>query len=173
MEASFRNREVKIKVLTAKVKQEVDSAHMHSVHHQLATIENIVRKLQDPQPMQKNPSAMRIIPHSRNDQFFGRFSVLKKMDEILLPSSADRRQQKFALYGHGGSGKTEIALEYTYTRSQHYDIIIWILASSNEKIDQAFKQAAEQFGMNQKHSKDPSQAKDFVLQRLSSSSRHS
>lgn len=173
MEAGFRKREVKIKALTAKVKQEVDSAHMHFVHHQLATIENVVVKLQNPQPMQTNPSPMRIIPHLRNDRFFGRLSVFKKMDEILLPSPAGRSQQKFALYGLGGSGKTQIALEYTYTRSQHYDIIIWILASSNEKIDQAFKQAAEQFGMNPKHSKDPGQAKDFVLQRLSSSSKQS
>ena len=170
MEADFSKRETKIKSLTTKVRQEVDLAHMQSVQHQLENIENVVGELRDAQPLQTSSSTIRIIPHSRNERFFGRSLVLKKMDEILLPALADCNQHMFALHGLGGSGKTQIALEYTYSRSQHYNIIIWILASSSEKIDQGFKQAAEQFGMNPKQSNDPGQAKNFVLQRLSCSS---
>ncbi|KAL8847101.1 MAG: hypothetical protein Q9221_007850 [Calogaya cf. arnoldii] len=115
MEAGFLKREAKIKSLTAKVRQEVDVAHMQSVHHQLENIETVVERL------------------------------------------------------HSGSGKTQIALEYTYSRSHHFDTIIWILASSTEKIDQGFKQVAEHFGLSSKQSKDPDRARDFVLQRLSCS----
>ena len=170
MEAGFQNREMRINKLTASVKQEVESAHMHSVYHQLENIGSIVSGLQHPQSMETKLCAMRMIPHSRNERFFGRSSVLDQMDIALKPSAPTFRQRHFALYGMGGSGKTQIALEYTYSRSAAYPTIMWILASSTDKIDQGFMQIADHFGMEAKYLKNPGQAKNFVLQRLSSSS---
>ena len=172
MEDGFRKRERRIYNLIGTVRQEVHSANMHSQHRQLASIENIIGRLSNTQATNETPSTMRMIPHSRNEGFFGRSSVLEKLDEVLEPRTPGRSQHLFALYGLGGSGKTQIALEYTYSRSKHYDIIIWILASSLEKIDQGFQKAAEQLGMDSNFSKDPSRAKDFVVQRLSSSSKY-
>lgn len=171
MESGFRKSELRISRLTARVKQEVDSAHMHSVHHQLASLGTIIGGLRNPHPTRVNLSGIRIIPHSRNENFFGRSSILQAMDAALQNNSSDHRQRHFALYGLGGSGKTQIALEYTYSRSKHYDTIIWISASSTEKIDQGFMQVAEQLGLEPKFSKNPGQAKDFVRWQLSSSSQ--
>lgn len=58
-----------------------------------------------------------------------------------------------------GSGKTQIGLEYTYSRLYLYQTIIWILASSTEKIDQGFAQIAEQSGMEARYLKNPGEAK--------------
>ena len=171
MEADLQKREAKINRLMVKVKQEVYSAHMHFVHHQLANIGKVVGGLAKSQPMAMNLSAMRMIPHSRNDRFFGRSSILKDMDRILLPSSSENKQRFFALHGHAGSGKTQIALQFTYSRAHYYSMIMWILASSFEKIEQGFRDAAKGFGMDPKACEDPGQAKDFVLRRLSSSSK--
>ena len=96
--------------------------------------------------------------------------MLNKMDEVLLPSS-NNRSRRFALFGIGGSGKTQIALEFTYSRLEHYQLIFWILSSSADKIDQSFMQIAEQLGLDPRYVNNPGQAKSYVLQRLSSTSK--
>ncbi|TAQ85801.1 hypothetical protein B7494_g5858 [Chlorociboria aeruginascens] len=165
VEAAFKMHENQIKAYTARVKAEVDSAHMHSVHSRLQNIENLMEAF----PKASNfvaSDGIRMIPHSRNNRFFGRTSILEKIEESLKPNK-ENRQRCIALYGLGGSGKTQIALEYTYSHLQEYHSIIWILADNKEKIDQGFREAAEQFGMK-RTAQNVNQEKDFVLQQLAS-----
>ncbi|KAK3361282.1 P-loop containing nucleoside triphosphate hydrolase protein [Lasiosphaeria ovina] len=146
---------------------------MQYVQTQLAAIPSVIDA--SPTPRYLELPSIRIIPHSRNNRFFGRQDILAQMRETLSPFSRERlsynteTQQRFALSGLGGSGKTQIALEYTYRHLDDYKVVIWILADSLEKISQGFEETAEILGMP-KGTRSASQVRTFMLQRLSATS---
>ncbi|KAK3683303.1 P-loop containing nucleoside triphosphate hydrolase protein [Podospora appendiculata] len=162
---------------TERIWLEVETSHIQFVHSKLAAIGSVVDAA--PTPRYLELPTIRIIPHSRNSRFFGRQGIISQMREKLLPSQSlsgedgtlrvfpeARKQQRFALSGLGGSGKTQIALEYTYRHLEDYKVVIWILADSPEKIDHGFEEAAGVLGMP-KGSQSAGQVRTFVLQRLS------
>ena len=170
MEARLKKRHARVEQLTARVESEVASAHRQTVPCQLADMSSTIDSLRYVPEKRHDLEPLRMIPFLENDRFFGRSDVLHMMDEALLPSSTCR-SRRFALFGVGGSGKTQIALEYTYSRLQHYRAVMWLLASSAEKIDQDFKRIAKCFGLDPRSISNPGQAQEYVLQRLSSSSK--
>jgi Holliday junction resolvasome RuvABC ATP-dependent DNA helicase subunit len=76
---------------------------------------------------------------TQNDKFFGRQNILQKLDELLLPrhdtivSAEDGVLKHVTLCGMGGLGKTEIAIEYAFTRRDKFDAIFWIRADALSK----------------------------------------
>ena len=77
----------------------------------------------------------------QNSNFVGREDILNKLDAALLPSkeslvSFEQRRQKYAaLCGMGGLGKTEIAIEFAFSRRNEFDAVFWLRADSREKLD--------------------------------------
>ncbi|CUS15044.1 unnamed protein product, partial [Tuber aestivum] len=69
-----------------------------------------------------------MVPYSRNGRFVGRESILESLEEQVGCSGLNR----IALHGLGGSGKTQIALEYAYRRKDTRHIF-WVHASSFPK----------------------------------------
>ncbi|KAJ8132094.1 hypothetical protein O1611_g1537 [Lasiodiplodia mahajangana] len=91
--------------------------------------------------------------HPRNMNFFNRPALLKEIDSYMIPSSPDQRSngtetlRSFALYGMGGIGKTQLALEYAYTRKSEFDAIFWITADSKANIAECFSNIALSLGI--------------------------
>ncbi|KAF4552208.1 Hypothetical protein D9617_10g071880 [Elsinoe fawcettii] len=63
------------------------------------------------------------------------------MDDALLPKQThasgyqnDGRLRTFALTGTGGIGKTDLALEFVYTRSSHFDGVFWLDAEEESQL---------------------------------------
>lgn len=166
MEQAFEKHDIRLRRCTSRVRDEVDTAHMQFVQTQLAAIGSIIDAAPTPRYLELH--IIRIIPHSRNERLFGRQSILDHMGRYLLPSGA-QKQRIFALSGLGGSGKTQIALEYTYRHLDDYKVVIWILADSLEKIGRGFEETAEMMGMP-RGTQSFRQVKSFVLQRLSATS---
>lgn len=163
MERALEKYDIRLRRCTARVRNEVDTAHMQFVQTQLSAISSIIELA--PTPRYLELPVIRIIPHSRNERFFGRQSILDQMRRHLLLSKP-QNQRKFALSGLGGTGKTQIALEYTYRHLDDYKVVIWILADSQEKIVQGFEETANLLGMP-RGTQSALQVKSFVLQRLS------
>ena len=67
-----------------------------------------------------------MIPFCQNERFFGREAILDALSKALDPARLPKRQSKFALYGFGGCGKTQIALEYVYRHYDQYETILQI-----------------------------------------------
>ncbi|KAF2014032.1 FabD/lysophospholipase-like protein [Aaosphaeria arxii CBS 175.79] len=78
-----------------------------------------------------------LVPFERNLQFVGRRSHLDQLENSLF---GKRSPPKTAIYGLGGMGKTQIALELVYrTMETHTDCsVFWIQATNVETIQQAF-----------------------------------
>lgn len=77
-----------------------------------------------------------------NRNFYARQSILEQLDRSLLPSqdlgfSSEPQEQRHAvLCGLGGLGKTSIAVEFTFSRRNHFDAVFWIRADELSKLDQ-------------------------------------
>jgi MinD-like ATPase involved in chromosome partitioning or flagellar assembly/tetratricopeptide (TPR) repeat protein len=68
----------------------------------------------------------------RNSTFTGRGSVLELLRDRLSASVTVVVPQ--ALYGLGGVGKTQVALEYAYRFAANYDLVWWISAEQPQLI---------------------------------------
>jgi cellulose biosynthesis protein BcsQ len=75
----------------------------------------------------------------RNPAFTGRSAVLDRLRDQLRDKQRDRRSTVVlptpqTLYGLGGVGKTQVALEYAYRFIADYDLIWWIEAEQPEQV---------------------------------------
>jgi tetratricopeptide (TPR) repeat protein len=79
----------------------------------------------------------------RNAVFTGRGAVLDELrNQLVGGSSAVVLPQ--ALYGLGGVGKTQVALEYAHRFRADYDLVWWISSEDRERINSAFEELARQ-----------------------------
>jgi hypothetical protein len=113
-----------------------------------------------------------MIPYCQNERFFGREAILDALSKALDLARLPKRQSKFALYGFGGCGKTQIALEYVYRHYDQYETILWISSSSVEKIEKDFAEAAFLLGLG-KPVMHANEARQFALQKLAEMSAYS
>ncbi|KAH0170241.1 hypothetical protein KCU67_g2721, partial [Aureobasidium melanogenum] len=77
----------------------------------------------------------------RTDTFCGREAEIQTMAEALDPEKPG--QKGLVLYGIGGAGKTQLALQYIQTYGNLYEAIIWINASNTQDLDASFAEAAD------------------------------
>ncbi|CZR52799.1 uncharacterized protein PAC_02676 [Phialocephala subalpina] len=83
------------------------------------------------------------VPFEKDEDFIGRESILKEIKKRLSPGSGQHR--RVALVGHGGVGKSQIAVEYA-TRLREKDSktwAFWIHASTAADFTYSYRQIAE------------------------------
>jgi tetratricopeptide (TPR) repeat protein len=129
--------------------------------------EELLKALGNPQPSagyvadpgSRTPRYPRTIPEvwnvpARNAVFTGRSAVLETLREQLVGSSR-AVVLPLALYGLGGVGKTQIALEYAHRFMADYDAVWWLSAERRDLINPAFAELAKQLGIRVGESIDP------------------
>ncbi|KAG9526674.1 hypothetical protein KCV07_g330, partial [Aureobasidium melanogenum] len=79
----------------------------------------------------------------RTDTFCGRETELQKMAEALHPGTPGKKEKGLVLYGIGGSGKTQLALQYIQIYGNPYKAIVWINASNAQDLEASFAEAAD------------------------------
>lgn len=145
---------------------------MQATQQGLQQVHSLIRdvpgRLQLPPPSKR---FIRMIPYSQNERFFGRDALLDELSKTLSPARLPKRQRKFALYGLGGCGKTQVALEYVYRHFDQYQVILWISSSSIEKIEKDFAEAAILLGLA-KPVMHANEARQFALQTLIDTGEH-
>jgi len=79
----------------------------------------------------------------RNQFFTGRDAFLQQLfDQLRDPTP--RYHGRLALYGLGGIGKTQVALEFVYRFQSSYSRIYWISAVSQESFLDGYQKIAQQ-----------------------------
>ncbi|REE95384.1 FxSxx-COOH system tetratricopeptide repeat protein [Thermomonospora umbrina] len=78
----------------------------------------------------------------RNPVFTGRGDLLNRLRGLFARPGHDGTRG-LALYGTGGVGKTQLALEYGYRHRSAYDIIWWIDAKRSTSIELGLTQLAD------------------------------
>ena len=67
-----------------------------------------------------------LIPYERNPHFTGRSQFLDTLYAKLSDEREGNYNHKVAIFGLGGIGKTQIAIEYAYRSRSYYERIYWI-----------------------------------------------
>lgn len=82
------------------------------------------------------------IPVARNPFFIGREALLEQLHLHLQTMQATTLNQPQAISGLGGTGKTQLALEYSYRYHQEYQAVLWARADTNEALNASYTEIA-------------------------------
>ncbi|MER5554285.1 FxSxx-COOH system tetratricopeptide repeat protein [Streptomyces sp. NPDC002793] len=123
----------------------VDLFRLDEVHATTALMRALDRPVQLGDGMSPGPRFPGTVPRiwnapPRNPGFTGRSVVLERMRDQLGGGMAVVLPQPQTLYGLGGVGKTQVALEYVHRFMADYDLVWWI---SSEQIDDVVASLAE------------------------------
>ncbi|RFU74991.1 hypothetical protein TARUN_7273 [Trichoderma arundinaceum] len=100
-------------------------------------------------PPQPARAAIRVIPYPRNEEIVHRPDLVEKLN-TLLPQTSTSAYCSAALWGLGGSGKTQIALDYAYQRCDNTNCsVFWVHADNEATFSQDYKTIAHKFGIDE------------------------
>ena len=99
----------------------------------------------------------------QNIVFVGREKLLEELEEMLLDSHTDKSNTLAISVcdGLGGSGKTQLALQYIHYTKHPYTIKIWFDAENINKLKQSYENFAAEIGYN-KESQPSTNAVSYV-----------
>ncbi|RYP42951.1 hypothetical protein DL770_011993 [Monosporascus sp. CRB-9-2] len=107
------------------------------------------------------------IPFAKNKRFVGRDSTLERLTEMLF---IGKECQKVAVFGLGGVGKTQVALQLAYWAKDYSHrpkySVFWVSAMSGPAFEQAYTEIARKLPI--KKSSETEDPKESVRRYLSS-----
>jgi tetratricopeptide (TPR) repeat protein len=115
------------------------------------------------------PTPTYYIPFLKNPYFVGRQEELRFLQQKLM---ADEECQKLSIVGLGGTGKTQMALQFAYSVKERWPefSILWVPALSMESFEQACGSIAKALRISQAGGgDDDDDVKELVQHYLSSS----
>ncbi|KAI5461020.1 P-loop containing nucleoside triphosphate hydrolase protein [Mariannaea sp. PMI_226] len=92
---------------------------------------------------------VRIIPYPRNEDMIHRPDPIERLDKLLPQTSGF---YSAALWGLGGSGKTQIALDYAYRRCDNDSecCVFWVHADNEATFISDYKTIAKKLGVDER-----------------------
>ena len=87
-----------------------------------------------------------MMPYERNPYFLGRDDLLIDLRQKLQETKPKQYNHRVAIYGTGGVGKTQIAIEYVYRHEKDYNDIYWVSALDQAALLSGFQEIGEKTG---------------------------
>ena len=78
----------------------------------------------------KNDMQRHVVPYGLNLKFYGRSTEIDQLKNCLDPRNDSDKLKVVSIYGLGGIGKTQLALQYVNTSRDIFDAIAWFQAST-------------------------------------------
>ena len=72
--------------------------------------------------------------------FTGQEEILDSIHKNLVTKARSDRTSSYVLYGLGGVGKTQIAIEYSYRHHADFDIVYWLRADNYDTLLMSYLQ---------------------------------
>ena len=102
-----------------------------------------------------SPELIENVPYPRNIYFTGRETTLHNLHEALKKNSAAALTQGHAIFGLGGIGKTQTAVEYTYRYRSEYRFIFCTRADTEVALQAGFVEIAKLLDLPEKDATNP------------------
>lgn len=139
----FSRTNMRIKRMSSTVESEADLARMRKDETQYKEVLELLHAMK----MKDTDDSKRVwynnIPFAANAKFSGREDVLDTIGKSLVPETTPSTLKSIALFGMGGVGKTQIAIQYAYRNMEKFDVILWIAADNAIAIGQSFRTIAD------------------------------
>jgi hypothetical protein len=119
------------------------------------------------------PDCFQNLPHIRNTKFSGREAELQRLITHLQPQQPPSTLHACGLYGIGGSGKSQLALEFAYRNLAWYNAVFWISGETELKLAESFAAPAFALGVAGESMQTLTQVREIFKEWLYSSSRES
>src|SRR5271163_1540857 len=88
-----------------------------------------------------------VVPFEQNRLFTGRKEFLEILKQKLFDQTPQKVNHRVALYGMGGIGKTQTAIEYVYSNRDTYKRIYWITGVDQASLLSGYQKIAEIAGL--------------------------
>ncbi|MFF6909958.1 FxSxx-COOH system tetratricopeptide repeat protein [Streptomyces sp. NPDC012389] len=129
----------------------VDLFRLDEVHATTALMRALDRPVQPADGVSPGPRFPGTVPRiwnvpPRNPGFTGRSLVLERMRDQLGGGMAVVLPQPQTLYGLGGVGKTQVALEYVHRFMADYDLVWWISSEQSDDVVASLAELAVRLG---------------------------
>lgn len=131
-------------------------------------VNTILTVLEDKKQTSLTTGECKLIPYTQNMNFFPRPGITAKI-EAQLNSNSTSGPRSVLIYGLGGSGKTQLVLNFVYTRIKEYDVILWIGADTEQTLAEGFLSACKKLGVA--HDKSPESVASALHQWLEKTSK--
>lgn len=113
---------------------------MEDIAETLARVETRIQNEAASSPIAKSVFCVR---YDRNPFFTGRDDLLERLWKELTDRKPKRYNHRISLYGLGGVGKTQIALEHAYRHRSDYNYVFWISAVNQAQLLSGFRDIAK------------------------------
>jgi hypothetical protein len=137
----------RIKRMSSTVESEADLARMRIDEVKYKEVLDVMEALKKSKIQDDEAIKCHHIPFELNPRFWGREKALQAIKEALDPEESFGSLKAFALYGMGGVGKTQIALQYANRNRDQYDVILWVAADNTISMGQSFRDIARNLGL--------------------------
>lgn len=138
----------RVRRLSKTVESEADFARMKRDRGKYDEVLGLMEKFKETRIKEHEPKRYHYVPSTLSPRFWGREDALNALQEALSPEQKSRQLRTFALYGMGGVGKTQIALQYANRHRESYKTIIWVTADNVINMGQSFREVAKLLGLS-------------------------
>ncbi|GHP00567.1 tetratricopeptide repeat protein [Reticulibacter mediterranei] len=97
------------------------------------------------------------VPFPRHPFFTGREEILCTLATRLTIEQTIAQTQASALWGLGGIGKTQVAVEYAYRSASQYRAVFWLEAETQESLMRSLCHIAEQLQLPEREAAEQAQ----------------
>lgn len=101
------------------------------------------------------------LPHIQNTRFHGREAELQSLATQLQPHTSPNILLGSGIHGLGGSGKTQLALEFAYRHLSSYNAVFWVSAETELKLAESFAAPAFELGITGESMQQLSQVREI------------
>jgi predicted ATP-dependent serine protease len=133
--------------MSSTVESEVDIVRMRKDELQYKDVLELLNTMKVTNEEDLNRVTYNNIPFAENPRFSCREDVLKDLNQYLGAEVDASSLRSMALFGMGGVGKTQIAIQYAYRNLDKFDIVLWIAADNSLSVGQSFRSIAEGLGL--------------------------
>src|SRR5947207_4238958 len=107
----------------------------------------------------------------KNPHFVGRSNLIQTLRNMLRDDNPQKHKHCLALFGLGGVGKTQTAIEYVVTEKNMYNAIFWITATNVSGLLLGFQNIARETGCTNPDETDSGEVATRVVKWLAGQGR--